>query len=93
MHDALDLNIYLYATDGGLATVVGMRNGPWHYKKITAKHSVEQVQNRDRIKIKEIERFGYTPYVIRDNGRAGALRNDAFVEEQFNLFVEAVRAR
>ena len=26
-------------------------NGIWHYKKITKKHSVEQVKNRDRIKI------------------------------------------
>ena len=31
-------------------------NGNWHHKKITKKHSVLQVQNRDRIKIKEIER-------------------------------------
>ena len=30
-------------------------NGKWHYEKITEKHSVEQVQNRDRIKLKEIE--------------------------------------
>lgn len=29
-------------------------NGPWHYKKLTKKHSVEQVQNRDKIKINEI---------------------------------------
>jgi hypothetical protein len=44
-------------------------NGAWHYKKITEKHSVKQVQNRDRIKIKEIERAGYVPYVIKDMGK------------------------
>jgi hypothetical protein len=44
-------------------------NGAWHYKKITEKHSVKQVQNRDRIKIKEIEMAGYVPYIIKDMGK------------------------
>ena len=30
-------------------------NGIWHYKKITKKHSLIQVQNRDIIKLKEIK--------------------------------------
>ena len=41
-------------------------NGPWHYKKIKEKHSVEQVQNRDKIKISEIQKTGYMPYIIKD---------------------------
>jgi len=44
-------------------------NGKWHYKKITKKHSVKQVQNRDKIKIKEIIKCGYKPYVIKDMGK------------------------
>lgn len=44
-------------------------NGIWHYKKVADKHSVKQVQNRDRIKIIEIEKCGYVPYIIKDMGR------------------------
>lgn len=43
-------------------------NGPWHYRKITLKHSVKQYQTRDRIKIHEIQNCGYIPYVIKDSG-------------------------
>lgn len=57
-------------------------NGPWHYRKITKSHSVEQVQNRDKIKLKKIEESGYTSYVIRDNGN----HNPKFVAEQFDVF-------
>jgi hypothetical protein len=41
-------------------------NGPWHYRKITVKHSIEQVQTRDRLKQVEIENCGYTCYIIKD---------------------------
>jgi hypothetical protein len=58
-------------------------NGKWHYEKITEKHSVKQVQNRDRIKVNEIKKYGYTPYIIKDMGK----ENKEFVEEQFNLFL------
>lgn len=58
-------------------------NGAWHYKKITEKHSVKQVQNRDKIKIKEITKAGYTPYIIKDMGKY----NPAFVKEQFDYFI------
>jgi hypothetical protein len=44
-------------------------NGIWHYRKITKNHSLDQVQNRDRIKIKEIKKEGYIPYVIEDLGK------------------------
>lgn len=45
-----------------------MWNGAWHYRKITEAHSVKQVQNRDRIKVGEIKKMGWKPYVIRDDG-------------------------
>jgi len=57
-------------------------NGKWHYKKITKKHSLKQVQNRDNIKIKEILKFGFTPYIIKDMGKF----NPSFVKEEFNKF-------
>ena len=55
-------------------------NGVWHYKKITEKHSVKQVQNRDDIKINEIIKLGYKPYTIKDLGRF----NKSFVENEFD---------
>lgn len=54
-------------------------NGAWHYKKITNKHSVEQVQNRDKIKLKEIELAGYKSYIIKDMGKY----KKSFVEKKF----------
>ena len=40
-------------------------NGPWHYRKLFKSHKLKQIQNRDKIKVKEIENFGYTPYIIK----------------------------
>jgi len=57
-------------------------NGAWHHKKITKSHSLKQVQNRDRIKLKEIVSFGYTPYIIDDHGS----ENSKFVDEEFIKF-------
>lgn len=54
-------------------------NGKWHYEKITEQHSVSQVQNRDKIKQKEIVKSGYKPYVIKDLGKW----KKSFVEEKF----------
>jgi predicted DNA-binding protein YlxM (UPF0122 family) len=58
-------------------------NGIWHYEKVTKKHSVEQVKNRDEIKIKEIIKCGYKPYIIKDMGR----ENKKFVESEFSKFL------
>jgi len=58
-------------------------NGKWHYQKITAKHSVKQVQNRDQIKQKEIEKAGYKIYVVKDLGKY----NKDFVKEEFKKFL------
>ena len=64
--------------------VAVMWNGVWHYKKITEAHSVKQVQNRDRIKIKEIIKAGFTPYVIKDRGK----HNPEFVNQEFDKFIK-----
>lgn len=57
-------------------------NGIWHYKKVMKNHSLTQVQNRDSIKMKEIRKLGFKPYVIKDMGS----HNPEFVLEQFNIF-------
>ncbi len=59
-------------------------NGIWHYKKITKKHSVEQVQNRDKIKYEEIKKLGWKVYIIKDLGKF----NENFVKEQFDIFIK-----
>lgn len=57
-------------------------NGVWHYKKITEEHSLNQVQNRDKMKLKEIEKAGYKSYVIKDMGK----HNKDFVNSEFEKF-------
>ena len=58
-------------------------NGIWHYKKITETHSLEQMQNRDKIKTELIEKSGYIPYVVVDLGKF----DKQFVEEAFQIFL------
>jgi len=42
-------------------------NGPWHYREMVGlKHSLKQVQNRDKIKTKEIESMGWKVMVFED---------------------------
>jgi len=62
-------------------------NGNWHHKQIKEKHSLKQVQNRDRIKVEEIEKCGYKPYIINDYGKY----NVKFVEKEFEKLKEVVR--
>jgi len=57
-------------------------NGKWHYEKITKKHSVQQVQNRDKIKLDEIKNLGYDSYIIKDLGSF----DKKFVEDEFRKF-------
>lgn len=59
-------------------------NGKWHYEKLKRLHSVEQVQNRDKIKLEKIKNCGYNSYVIKDLGKY----NSKFVEEQFKILCE-----
>lgn len=54
-------------------------NGAWHYKKITNKHSLKQVENRDKIKQEEITKTGYNFYIIKDMGK----HSEKFVEKKF----------
>jgi len=61
-------------------------NGKWHYEKITESHSLSQVQNRDKIKIKEITNSGYKPYVIKDMGK----ENIEFVKKEFEKFLKYI---
>jgi len=44
-------------------------NGIWHYKQVRKNSQLDKVQERDRLKLIEIEKCGYTPYVIEDMGR------------------------
>lgn len=62
-------------------------NGAWHYKEISKKNSLLQIQNRDKIKLKEIEKAGYTPYVIKDMGKF----NKDFVNEKWLEFLEYLK--
>lgn len=64
-------------------------NGNWHHKKISLGHSLEQVQNRDRIKIKEILKLGYLPYIINDYGKY----NKEFVEKEYEKLKIEVKWR
>lgn len=59
-------------------------NGPWHYRKVTKQHKLAQVQNRDRLKINEIRKCGYTEYVIKDTGRY----NYNKVVKEFNALLQ-----
>ena len=61
-------------------------NGKWHYQKLKENHSVEQVQNRDKIKIEEIKKCGYIPYIIKDMGKY----NPQFVEEEFEKLINYI---
>jgi len=66
-----------------------MWNGKWHYEKLTEKHSVLQVQNRDAIKAFEIKRMGFRLYVIKDMGK----EDSEFVKSQFDAFVEYTKVK
>ena len=58
-------------------------NGAWHYKQISKTQQLTQVQARDRVKTAIINKYGYTPYVIKDMGKY----DKQFVEEQFAIFM------
>lgn len=56
-------------------------NGPWHYIEISKTQKLKQVQNRDRIKLREIINCGYRPYIIED-----VKREKNKVEKEFEMF-------
>lgn len=57
-------------------------NGKWHYEQIKKGSSLSQIQNRDKIKLEEITKIGYTPYVIKDMGKY----NPEFVKSEYEKF-------
>ena len=57
-------------------------NGKWHYEQISKKVSLDCIQNRDKIKLEEIKKCGWIPYVVKDMGR----HNKKFVEQEFEKF-------
>lgn len=59
-------------------------NGAWHYNMVTKNHNLSQVQNRDKIKQKEIIKEGYIPYTIKD---MNSKHKPLFVEEKFKEFI------
>lgn len=62
-------------------------NGPFHYRKMFEKHSLEQTQNRDKYKKRLIEeKYGYDYYIIKDMGS----HNPKFVNEQFQTFLSSL---
>ena len=58
-------------------------NGIYHYKKVTEKHNLEQVQSRDAIKDKIVINHGYKHYIIKDMGS----KSKKFVESEFEKFM------
>lgn len=64
-------------------------NGVWHYKKITEKHSISQIQNRDKIKLREIVNAGYVPYVIKDMGKYSIDK----VNKEWSIFIEWLKSK
>lgn len=61
-------------------------NGIWHYKKVRKKHSVLQVQARDKYKLKQIAKCGYKSYIVKDMGAF----NPSFVKQEFDKFIKKV---
>ena len=62
-------------------------NGVWHYKQIfntsKGKYQFEQIQSRDKQRLNEIEKCGFSNYIVKDmNGY-----NPNFVKTEFESFV------
>jgi hypothetical protein len=63
-------------------------NGPWHYKTIVKGHSLQQVQTRDAIKIDEIKKYGFIPYIIKDLSK----ENKEKVFNEFDNLLKFIQA-
>ena len=64
-------------------------NGIWHYKQISKKQSLKQVQTRDSIKVEKIKLKGYFPYIIKDMGKY----NPDFVKQEFKKLKEYIAGK
>lgn len=62
-------------------------NGNWHYEEIKKGNSLNQIQNRDKIKIEEINKCGWKPYIIEDRGKY----KKSFVEDEFKKFMDFIK--
>ena len=62
-------------------------NGNWHYIEIKKDSPLEKIQERDKKKIKEIEKMGWIPYIIEDRGKY----NKTFVENEFQKFMDFIQ--
>lgn len=65
-------------------------NGKWHYEEMNLKNShtsLAKIQNRDKIKQKEIEDAGFKCYIIKDLGG----EDRTFVEKEFNNFITKLK--
>ena len=66
-------------------------NGIWHYEKVHKNHHLLQVQNRDLLKIKEINNFGYTYIIVKDHNNqmtpdiAFTKINECITNKSFNI--------
>lgn len=62
-------------------------NGNWHYEEVMPGTSLKMIQNRDKIKINEINKAGYIAYIIKDTKKY----NINFYKEKFEEFLEYVK--
>jgi hypothetical protein len=58
-------------------------------KRIKKEHSVEQVQNRDKIKVNEILKYGFKPYIIKDMGKY----SKKFVNNEFEKLKDSLNKK
>lgn len=58
-------------------------NGAWHYKDLLG--GLKKIQNRDKIKYKEIVKKGYMPYIVVDftSGKESTVQKELKRFEQF----------
>ena len=71
-------------------------NGPWHYKQISNKKgsSLASIQNRDNIKRKEIEKAGWSLYIIKDqDSHKNARKRAYFIKKHFNRFLNFIKTQ
>ena len=54
---------------------------------MTKKHSIRQVRTRDNIKIKEIKKMGFEPYIIKDMGSF----DPEFVKKEFEKLKKYIK--
>lgn len=68
-------------------------NGPWHYRNISKRKaaSLKAIQNRDALKRKEIQKAGWSLYVVKDIEKHRSQKKQfEFVQKHFERFVEFV---